>query len=335
MNTDMTDAIKNFRQRVSKKTGINTKTIDAAWPEWWSDEAASSPSAQAELYFSVARKLGLDPRSLLDSDGPSFMWNDFAKYKNFNGTDIERQAISSFGTSIARIILSGTEGTSSLIGVEASFLRQSILKNQEFVRYQDLLSLLWAIGIPTIYLCLHPLPAKHMCAMAVSVGERHAILLSKNVKYPAWAAFHLAHEIGHIALGHVEQGSALIDMDDPLYKITQGDNEESASDRFALELLTGNAELTIEKIGSGNNARELASRARSLGHELRIEPGTLALCYGYSTKEWATVQAALTYIYSKPLPAWEVTNKIAKSQIQWDRLGDDNSSFISAVMGGV
>jgi len=332
----LADKAQQFKARLSRATGLTDTAINAAWPEWWSEAADTSPSAQAELRFSLARNLGLDPRSLFDDDAPRFMWDDSAKYKNFKG-DLtqDRPAITSFGTSISRMLLRGVTAHQSLSGVSPSTLRESILASQPFIRLIDLLGLMWAVGVPAIHLRVHPLAAKRMCAMAVRDGERFSILLAKDSQYPASVAFHLAHEIGHIALGHIESGSALVDMDDPAERIDEADAEELAADRYALELLTGDAEFNIGKDGLGGSARQLANEVLRVGPANRIEPGTLALCYGHVTKEWATVQAAMPHIYSDPIPAWSVTNKIAKSQLDWNSISDENGSFLRAVMGGI
>lgn len=325
----------DFRIRLARKTGYSNSAIEAAWPEWWSATAEGSPSAVAELKFSVARKLGLDPRSLSDDDGPRFMWDDSAKYKNFKGGERERLAITSFGTSISRMLLGGVPNYAILQGYNASSLRKLILSRQRFVRYQDLLALLWSVGVPVIHLRVHPLAAKRMCAMAVSINDRHAILLARDAKYPAATAFHVAHEIGHLLLGHITEGSAVIDMEDPVELAMEGDEEEVAADRFALELLTGDPSFTVEKVGSGRSPRQLAQQVVSISEDRCVEPGTLALCYGYATKEWSTVQAAMPFIYREAMPVWRATNQVAASQIDWYLLGDENGSFIRAVMGGV
>lgn len=326
---------EKFRRRLTQKTGISDSAISAAWPEWWSTVADASPSAQAELRFSVARKLGLDPRSLFDEDSPHFMWDDTAKYKNFNGSLKEQSVITSFGTSISRMLLKGLITRPLLDGVSAADLRALIMRERQFVRLQDLLALLWGIGIATIHLRVYPLAAKRMCAMAVSAHDGHAILLAKDSHYPAGIAFHIAHEIGHIALGHIAQDSAVIDMKDFTEETNEYDPEEIACDRFALELLTGDPDFTIGKIGHGRNAEQLANQVIINGASLGIEPGTLALCYGHATKEWATVQAAMHFIYTEPIPAWWVTNQIASTQINWSQLGDDNTNFVHAIMGGI
>lgn len=327
----------DFRIRLAARTGYSQSAIDAAWPEWWSDAAEASTSAQAELRFSVARKLGLDPRSLRDADEPKFIWDDSAKYKNFKGVESERKAITAFGTSVGQKLVAGTPAFIPIAGITALALRALCLKSQPFVDYRSLLSTVWALGIPTVHLQVHPLAAKHMCAMAVATGDRFAVLLAHNAKYPPFAMFHLAHELGHILHGHVESGSAVIDMDDPTVGASpsDADDEEKQADQFALELLTGVPELTIEKLGDGRSARQLTEAAMTVGAGLGIEPGMFALCYGHATKEWDVAQKALSLIYAQPVPVWEVTNRTAAMWLDWERLGDENESFLRAVMGGI
>ncbi|WP_293778437.1 ImmA/IrrE family metallo-endopeptidase [uncultured Oxalicibacterium sp.] len=330
---------KDFRNQLVKSTGLTDAAINAAWPEWWSETADASPSAQAELRFSIARKLGLDPRSLLDNQEPSFFWDDSAKFKNFRGdAKNEQPAIAAFGTSVGRMLVNGTPELAGIGQLSAKQIRASILRNERvpFVRLSDLLATCWGIGIPVIHLKVYPLAAKRMCAMAIRSGDRHAILLAKDANYPAMSAFHLAHEIGHIMLGHVTENSALIDMEEPgTAHDAQADHEEEEADRFALELLTGDADFKIAKEGPGHNAKELAHEARRLSIEYAIEPGTIALCYAYATQEWAVAQAAMQEIYDQDIPAWRVTNQIASNQLNWSELSDENVSFLQAVMGGI
>lgn len=332
----LADNAQHFKTRLSQTAGLSDSAISAAWPDWWSDAADASPSAVAELRFSVARKLGLDPRSLLEAEQPRFVWDDSAKYKHFTGdAERERPAITAFGTSVGRMLVKATPAFVPIEGLEAEGLRRSILSNKPFIGLVDLLAFLWGIGVPVIHLRVFPLVAKRMCAMAVRVQTRYAILLAKDSQYPASIAFHLAHEIGHIALGHIDQNSALVDMEDPNEAAGDKDEEEVAADRFALHLLTGNPHFRVGKDGEGNSAKQLASQALTIGPQNGIEPGMLALCYGHETAEWDVVQSALTRIYSSPLPAWSVTNSIANKQLSWEELGDENASFIHAVMGGV
>jgi hypothetical protein len=319
-----------------RKLGFSDTAINAAWPGWWTDAAAESASANTDLRFSLARKLGLDPRSLLDDEQPRFVWKDEAKFKRLTGeSNFDRDALTSFGASLARALISGSQAGQPIVDVSAAALRESILSTQQFVRLVDLLGLCWAVGIPVIHLRVFPLTAKRMCAMAVRADGRHAILLGKDADYPAPIAYYLAHEIGHIALGHLSDTVAVVDLQDPLEQRDATDEEEQAADKYALELLTGNSEISVATETKHFNASQLAHNLLNTAQSARIEPGTLALCYGYSTNDWAKAQAAMKLIYVAKQPVWREVNNVALKQIEWTNISNDFALFMHAVMGGI
>ena len=262
-----------------KDVGLTDTAINAAWPTWWSDDADASSSARAELRFSLARKLGLDPRSLLEDDHePRFVWKEEARFKRLSGeNDLEQSAIASFGVALGSLLIGAAPA--SYIGIEkrnAPVLRSAILKNQPYVRLVDLLSLSWAVGIPIIHQRIFPLAQKRMSAMTVHTRHRTAILLGKDSQYPAHIAFYVAHELAHIALGHLEQRTALVDLDSEGLSCLDSDPEEAAADRFALELLTGESAPKVLPMARPVQSTALAKAALDASVRLKIEPGTLA-----------------------------------------------------------
>jgi hypothetical protein len=328
--------VDRFRGQL-RTLGLSDSAVDAAWPDWWSDDANSSPSARLEARFSVARKLGLDARSVVDEDGePRFIWRDEGRFKHLAGeSQLERAAISSYGRSLAALLVAGTpEPQFSLQGVSASRIRDSILGSQEYVRLADLLGLAWSTGIPVVHLRLFPGTRKRMAAMAVNAGDGYAALIARDASYPAQIAFYLGHELGHIALGHIHKNQAIVDMESTELSIESEDEEEAAADRFALELLTGEPDFRLLPAeNSRHNAPGLADAVRRASSQLRIEPGTLALCFGYSTRNWAVVNSSMHFIYSNASPVWRFVNRIAVSQLQTDRLPSDSHSYLQAVLG--
>lgn len=329
----MTEA-ERFRGRL-KTLGLSDPAIDAAWPDWWSDAADPSSSARLELRFSVARKLGLDARSVLDEDGiPRFIWKDEARFKHLSGeSDQERAAISSFGRSVGALLAAGTNaGEFALTETTAEALRSAVLSSQPYVRLVDLLSLSWSAGVPVAHLRIFPSARKRMAAMAVAVGDRRAVLLAKDSMYPPHIAFYLGHELGHIALGHLRGDAAIVDMETDVLTTNSEDAEEAEADSFALELLTGRADLQLVPAGS-YNAPGLAQTALRVSAELHIEPGTLALCFGYSTGNWAVANSAMHFIYDQPRPVWNEVNRVTMTQLHSEQIPSDASSYLAAVLG--
>jgi hypothetical protein len=174
-----------------------------------------------------------------------------------------------------------------------------------------------------------------MCAMATRAESRHAILLGKDANYPAPIAYYLAHEIGHIALGHLKSTSAIVDLQDPLEQDGNTDEEERAADKYALELLTGNPEPSVATETKHFVAQQLAQNLLETANAVRIEPGTLALIFGHSTNNWVKAYAAMKHIYTNPHPVWFEVNQVAEREIDWTQISEDFALFLRAVMGAI
>lgn len=318
--------------------GLSDSAISAAWPHWWSTDAEASASARAELRFGIARRLGLDPHSLLEQcDEPRFLWREEARFKHLSGeSERERAGITSFGRAIASILVNASQPPAGdLAGVAAHDLRENVLvSGQPFVTLIDLLSLSWGLAVPVVHLRVFPWPQKRMAAMTVRVGDRSSVLLGKDSSYPATIAFYLAHELGHIALQHVAADWQIVDLEDETPAADSEDQEEQEADAFALELLTGLPAPTVLPTGPGGvHGRALAYAALESAHDLRVEPGTLALCFGHSTGDWRTANAALGHIYTDAQPMWTYVNAIARQQLTLGDIPVDAFAFLDAVLG--
>jgi len=325
-----TDAQK-LRQQL-KQSGISAKAIEAAWPAWWSDELEASPSSRAELRFTLARKLGISPKPLL-GERVEFIWRDRARFKHLAaGDDVRQDAITSFGVSIGKLLIKATPSTIFPL-VSASELREIVLSTEPFVDLRSLISICWSLGIPVIHLRVFPLDRKSMHAMVIEDNGRYAILLGRDSQYPAPIAFTLAHELGHIMLGHLQGTSAIVDLEEGEYD-TPGDPQEDEADAFAISLLTGSANPEITTNIDNFSARSFARAALMAGPQYRVEPGTLALCLAYRLKNWPAAMAALSYIYTSGKPVWQEVNSIANTQIAWHELSDDSASFVENIMLG-
>jgi hypothetical protein len=319
--------------------GLSDAAIEAAWPKWWTDDAQNSPSATLELYFSIARKLGIDPRSLYEGESPRFVWQEQARFKHLTTETLqERAAISSFGRSVGALLVPLVPQVDLARIPGAAALRDAILGSGEpFVTLANLLSLCWGLGIPVVHLRVTPWSEKRMAAMAVRIGERSVILLARDSIYPATIAFYVAHELGHVLLGHLGAESAIVDLGTPseLGNVLElgEDIEERAADRFALELLTGSPDLSVLPQSSSYNAPALAAAVLDAAPELKIEPGTLALAFGFSTKNWAAVNSAMKFIYRRGTPVWRVVNEIAVHQVDLTSVPRDSRPFLESVLG--
>ena len=279
----------------------------------------------------MATRLGLSPKSLI-GEKVEFVWRDRARFKNLRkGDQFSSAALSSFGTSIGRSLIAATPEGAGLQGVAAAGLREMLLSNGA----PDLMSLLtacWATGTPAVQLKISPIPRKAMHALVVGYKDRHAVLLSREASYPAQAAFTLAHEIGHIALGHVPSEDVLVDAEDPGSRVAP-DEQEVAADRFALELLLGDPDPDIRINFSSFNHQELADAVLRAAPSYGIDPGTLALAVAFKRNVWPTAMAALRLIYHAPVNVSLFVNRVALTQLALGELSADSSDFLLRVLG--
>ena len=315
-----------------RSAGLSREAIDAAWPAWWDEGASSSPSARAELRFALARNLGLSAPSLLGSR-VEFVWRDRARFKNLSDLATAQQAaLTSFGTVVGRSLIRAVPEGTALVGTSADTLRRAILGSQPVVELGGLLATCWAVGIPVIHLRVFALEAKRMHAMVVEWDGRQAILLGRDASYPAPIAFTLAHEMGHVALGHLAGAGALVDVEDPATS-GDGDADEDAADRFALEVLTGTPKPDIRTNLDSFGGRQLARAVLDAGPPRGIDPGALALCVGFRTGRWPAAMSSLRHIYGTSSPVWTFVNNLAEATLDWDRLGSEAADHLRAIMG--
>jgi hypothetical protein len=262
-----------------------------------------------------------------------FVWNDEACFKHLSVEDeTQRAALTSFGMSVGRLLLRATAGSATDV-TAAEALRDAILQGNAFVDLGALIATCWTLRVPVIHLRVFPLETKSMHAMVTSIDGRFAILLGRDASYPAPVAFTLAHELGHIMLGHLANAPALVDLENPAMA-RDGDAQEEEADHFALTLLTGSPEPDIETSLDRFNAPTLAAAVLDAAGHYAIEPGTLALCLAYKRNAWPVAMSALRFIYTERKPAWREVNGIANRELDWEALGDDAANYLHNVMFG-
>ncbi len=140
-------------------------------------------------------------------------------------------------TQAARLIASAIKEVPfpSFSKAAATYRADMLANGATWVGFAELLNFSWSSGIPVIH-CPVKLAGKKPDGIAFKMNGRPVIALCKNAKNSAWLLFILAHELGHIALGHVDDNGMLLDA-----TVNREDTEsdEIAADRYATKLLTG------------------------------------------------------------------------------------------------
>ena len=249
------------------------------------------------------------------------------------GTSSEEEVgiLTSFGIAVGQCVLMAAPPIVPLPKTALS-IRDAILAQSAVVGLGELLSFCWAVGIPVIQMRLFPLPQKRMHAMTVEVADRNVILLGRESRYAAQAAYIIAHEIGHIFQDHADDIAAVLDVEDPL-EVAEPDPEEQAADRFALELLTGDPAPRIEANIEQFSATQLADAAMAAALDFRVDAGVLALCLAHATGKWKEGFGSLKIIPPQELDVGTELNTLARQELDWARLSLENRDYVLSVMG--
>jgi len=325
--------------------GLSQELVDASMPDWWLPQDQESPSARALASLLLARRLSIDPETLLDDGVPvGFLHTEPTKFKHMRLADgPRRDALIAFAHGVSRILLSMAEDEAGrTVPADPLTLRKALLDpDHPFVSFGDVLAACWSLGVPVLQLRLFPARTKGVTAIAVRLRQRHAILVARETGFEAQYMFHVAHELGHIALGHLDDAGAIFDADpdDPDNRADEliDDEEEQAADSYAQALLTGSANFNVVRLDLTRNdaklgtASELAERAIGTGLGLGVDPGHIVMCFGHSTKEWGLANAAAKLLPRQPDKPGTLVNKVLWEQLSRSAQDDQAVAFLKAV----
>lgn len=314
--------------------GLSRMAIDAAWPTWWSDDADSSAAARADLRFSLARKLGLAPQSLLDCNEPRFVWHDAVRFKHLAGeSESAKASISSFGAALSNILIGATPNSDCSQRVPASEGRTRTPTHHAYPRFVDLLDNCWSFRIPVICLRIFPLYPNRISAMAVRLRSRAAILIGTDLHSPPRIAFQIAHALAHITLGHIQDCKMIVDLESDEHSETIDDDEEREADRWALQMVVRHLDQETPHLTGNPSPRKLARRLTESVCGTQTGSSILASCFGHSTSQLETTHGVTTRAHTLRPPAWEVVNRIALANLSLEHVRDDSLSYLFRVLG--
>ena len=253
-------------------------------PDWWDDSLASNPANRAIAELSIARMLGFDVSALRNPTEPlTLPLPQATRLKHARGANLAKIAPTMrVAERVVRNLTSSLGAQSAFTGRQAAGkIRETILSVAPVVDLGSLLDFAWQAGVVVLRLAHRPAGTGRLHGVAMFCGHLPAIVLTENRDAPPWQAFRLAHELGHIFLGHVRTGEAPIldlNLDFGVPEEVSGDQEEVDANRFACEVLTGSPELPFRP-AIDRGAVALASWARDHGARNRIDPGALLLMH--------------------------------------------------------
>ncbi len=309
--------------------GVSAGFARKALPAWWDDEIAQSKSGlqQAQMYF--ARAFHIDLASLAQSHGPVRFQETQRKFKLSRNVDESDVSVSAhFATAMANLALVGFAAAQSVVPKNPVELRAAVLETHNCVSLAALLS--WCSGANIPVLHIDKLPGKKMTGLVVREDGRFAIVLSKKGT-PAHLLFYLAHELGHIANGHL-QGNGFV-ADEKIGGADAGDADEKEADAYAIRLLNGKD----VRYGPGatsmiKSGAALYKAALAKANQERIDVGHIILNYGNSQQAHALASVALKSIPGES-DGIKVVNNAFFQALDASKLSDDQFELLKTTTG--
>lgn len=328
----MPNPIKSLYSRLGQVGLTRAFVLRTAFPHWWDDEIANNPAGYAQGLMLLSRHLGLDLASLQDEKSP-------LKLREFGVCKFKKRAdVSEDQLALARVMATRTAQLAAAampdepqpLPSDASEVRQRILGGgAAWVGLRELLDYCWSIGLPVLHLDHFPKNACRPHGFASRLKGRPVIVLCRRSKHSAWLLFILAHELGHLVLGHVPEDGALLDehIDNE-----STDSEEEEANAFAIELLTGDSGRRFVATGRWPNARALAESAREIARRQMIDPGHVALNYAHSMgPAFYPVGTAALNLLEPHADAISLVRSVMAEHLDWSLLPEDSSEFLMRV----
>jgi Zn-dependent peptidase ImmA (M78 family) len=303
-----------------------------AFPDWWDDEIARNQSGLAQAILFLARHLGIDPKTLLsETEKAALRALPACRFKKrSDATEDHVELATSIAASASKLAACAMSDIPLQSVESAASIRRTVLETgAPWVGLEELLDFCWVSGIAVLHLDHFPEGSRRPDGFATKVGNRPVIVICRHASHASKLLFILAHELGHLALGHVEDDGAIVDVK---VKPESTDKDEEAANRFAIELLTGSPKTAFRASGRWPNAHQLALEAQRIGRLQKIDPGHVALNYGFSMSKsfFAVATAALNLLYPKDTPIPLLRKKMAEN-LDWSKLPEDSSEFLMRV----
>ena len=251
-------------------------------PSWWEQEMGKSRNLTISLAMIAAKTLGISLLSLLTPGSKDFLEDaPCAAYKiRANDSADTMTGTSALLYATAKAVLSGIEKQEP-IDNDPMNARKEILSSAKFVDLYSLLDFCWGHGIPVLTMT-PTVPGASETSMAkwhrpdgvvFRHDDKYCIFLPSNKKFQSQHLFYLAHELGHVALGHLKKEGDFINDDSITIGSAKGKWEQEAN-QYAISLLNGDYAFQPTDVQSSN---ELLRWAITEGREHQIDPGHLVL----------------------------------------------------------
>ncbi len=319
--------------------GLTKGQVGALMPDWWDVATASTSAGAWEFVLMISRRLGLDAVALAGGNVCRLGEVSEPRFKHTVRVSSEDLGPASLiAGALAKVIVAATPTKGAARQRTAAQVREAVLASGAArVDFDTLLNFTWQHGIPVIPLPYLPNGVKKMDAAALRVGDRPAIVIARHNESKAWLSFILAHELGHILLGHVPANGSIIEgsiHDTATFEAeSQLDKQEREANDFAHAVLGGDAaDAVVSQWGLRASDMQLVDAALAAAPALRTAPGQLILRYAFLTRRWMQASMALRFM-ADDVDAQGALVKRLSEEVDTGQIGDDLQDFVEKVTG--
>lgn len=315
-----------------QEAGLDWWAVSKVLPDW-AASAYDSKAGRLELRGFVQRHFGL---ALGEGGRLSQVQLPAARFKTRSNTSPDQVASArAAATACARVVAGATNSEWMGLSSDPDKLRDRIRGESKhgWVDLEALLEFTWASGIPVLFLPDLPSTGHKMEGMVTIAKGRPVIVLTKKTSQCDWMLFILAHEVGHVALKHLEETEGEAIVDDTVEDADSNDTQEKDANRFATKLLSSQGKLKIAN--PVPRAPSLAAMALEFGRKHGISPGHVILnAVRHTTINgknlFALGNAALKQLPADvrgPSPA-ELCRQVARRHLDLEKLKNDSIEYL-------
>ena len=301
----------------------------AILPDWWDKSCEQDQSLLTDLEIRVARFLELPLSVVRDPTAPlSPLQRSEVKLRRVRYVEQDRlapaiHAALQIAGAVNRCVDSVAPDSGS-IPVDGLSWRDEISRDSPHVSLQDILTDLWARGIPVVH--IDTLPTPGFQGLACIVEGRPTILLGQRYDEPGRTAFIVAHEFGHISSGDCAPEHPVVDEE---AQVMDGSCMEKSADRYATQVLVG--ENAIPEI-VGNDYRELAQNAANLESERGADAGAIIYAWASRARDYSQASMAVKALY-RGSGALRLLRRHFESNVNIEDASETDRALLGCVLG--
>jgi hypothetical protein len=301
-------------------------------PSWWDDSLNDKHEAVLEGAGYIADNLNLDLKSLLVVEEEiKFNPSPPTKFKRRNSQNNEHPHVGqALCSRLAELIAYGTEVDFTPLPTDVRVCRTEILTEHKTVNLISLLDYCWSKGIVVGYFNRFPEKVKNFAGLIQLQFSCPVIILSSTRKYSTELAFDLAHELGHLALGHLEQKAVFID--EKIESDNNGDYEENEANQFATQLLLGDCDNCLEGKPFWNHNHLIKHAIIKIQENPTVEIDSIILNNALANNNWGFAHKALEKLGSA-VDGQQIINKYLAEKLDWDKFNDESYEYLEKALG--